>query len=48
LPAGVKRQFSAQDMEGEEIAAAMRGDKSVDDALSSAQDRINTLLANAK
>jgi multiple sugar transport system substrate-binding protein len=48
LPAGVKRQFSAQDMEGEEIAAAMRGDKSIDDALSSAQDRINTLLANAK
>jgi multiple sugar transport system substrate-binding protein len=48
LPAGVKRQFSAQDMEGEEIAAAMLGDKTIDAALASAQERINKLLANAK
>jgi multiple sugar transport system substrate-binding protein len=48
LPAGVKRQFGAQDMEGEEVGAAMRGDKTIDAALASAQDRINTLLANAK
>ena len=35
-------------MEGEEVAAAMRGDKSIDDALASAQERINKLLASAK
>ena len=48
LPAGVKRQFGAQDMEGEEVASAMRGDKDIDAALAAAQERINALLANAK
>jgi multiple sugar transport system substrate-binding protein len=48
LPPGLKRQFGIQDIEGEEVAAAMRGDKTIDAALASAQDRVNTLLANAK
>jgi len=45
LPAAVKHQFGVQTIEGEEIAAAMRGDKSIDDALASAEARVNTLLA---
>lgn len=48
LPAAVKRQFAIQDIEGEEIASAMRGDKDVDSALADAQSRVNDLLANAK
>lgn len=48
LPSAVKRQFSIQDIEGEEIGSAMRGDKSVDQALADAEQRINELLANAK
>jgi multiple sugar transport system substrate-binding protein len=48
LPAGVKRQFGVQDMEGEEVASAMRGDKDIDAALAAAEERINALLANAK
>jgi multiple sugar transport system substrate-binding protein len=46
LPASVQRQFAIQDIIGEETGAAVSGDKSVDDALSSAQSRINDLLAN--
>lgn len=46
LPNGVKRQFSIQDIIGEELAAAVTGNKSIDDALSSAQYRVNDLLAN--
>jgi len=45
LPAGVKHQFGVQTIEGEEVAAAMRGDKSIDDALTSADDRVNKLLS---
>jgi len=48
LPAAVKRQFGVQDIEGEEVGAGMRGDKDIATALASAQDRINSLLANAK
>ncbi len=48
LPSAVKRQFSIQDIEGEEIGSAMRGDKDIDQALADAQSRINELLANAK
>jgi len=43
LPAGVKHQFGVQTIEGEEVAAAMRGDKDIDSALASAQERINKL-----
>ena len=48
LPAAVKRQFSIQDIEGEEVGSAIRGDKSVDQALGDAEHRINELLANTK
>ncbi len=48
LPAAVKLQFSIQDIEGEEVGSAMRGDKPVDQALADAESRINELLANAK
>ncbi|MDQ0472153.1 extracellular solute-binding protein [Labrys wisconsinensis] len=48
LPAAVKRQFSVQDIEGEEIGAAMRGDKDIDAALNDAQSRINEMLATSK
>lgn len=46
LPSGVKRQWAIQDILGEELAAAITGNKSVDDALSDAQSRINELLSN--
>ncbi|KQZ15632.1 sugar ABC transporter substrate-binding protein [Mesorhizobium sp. Root554] len=46
LPAAVQRQFPIQDIIGEEAGAAINGDKSVDDALTSAESRINDLLAN--
>ena len=48
LPSAVKRQFSIQEIEGEEVGSAMRGDKSVEQALTDAETRINELLANAK
>jgi len=48
LPSAVKRQFSIQDIEGEEVGSAMRGDKDIDAALGDAQSRINELLATAK
>lgn len=46
LPAAVQRQFAIQDIIGEEVGAAVNGDKSIDDALLSAESRINDLLAN--
>jgi len=48
LPSAGKRQFSIQDIEGEEVGSAMRGDKDIDAALGDAQSRINELLATAK
>ena len=44
LPAAVKHQFGVQTIEGEEIAAGMRGDKTIDAALTDAEDRVNKLL----
>jgi multiple sugar transport system substrate-binding protein len=44
LPAGVKHQFGVQTIEGEEVAAGMHGDKSIDAALTSAEERVNKLL----
>lgn len=44
LPAAVKHQFGVQTIEGEEVAAAMRGDKDIDAALASAEERVNKLL----
>ena len=44
LPAGVRHQFGVQTIEGEEVAAAMRGDKPIDAALASAEERTNKLL----
>ena len=46
LPKGVLRQFSIQDIIGEEVSAAVSGDKSINDALESAQERINDMLDN--
>ncbi len=46
LPAEVQRQFAIQDIIGEEVGSAVNGDKSVAEALSSAEARINDLLAN--
>lgn len=46
LPGAVQRQFAIQDIIGEEIGAAVNGDKSIDEALGSAESRINDLLAN--
>ena len=43
LPAGVKHQFGVQTIEGEEVAAGMRGDKDIDAALASAEERVNKL-----
>ncbi len=44
LPAAVKHQFGVQTIEGEEVAAGMRGDKDIDAALTSAEERTNKLL----
>ena len=44
LPAEVQRQFPIQDIIGEEIGAAVNGDKSVDEALATAESRVNELL----
>lgn len=46
LPAGVLRQFAIQDILGEELGSAVTGNKSIDDALETAQYRINDLLEN--
>lgn len=44
LPSAVQRQFSIQDIIGEEMAAAITGHKSVDAALADAEHRVNDLL----
>lgn len=44
LPVGVKRQFSIQDIVGEEFAAISTGAKSAEEALTSAETRVNELL----
>lgn len=46
LPGTVQRQFAIQDIIGEEMNAAMSGQKDVDDALKDMEDRVNDLLAN--
>ncbi|MFQ3228915.1 ABC transporter substrate-binding protein [Reinekea sp.] len=46
LPGGVKRQFAVQDIIGEELASAITGVKSIDDALLDAEERVNDLLGN--
>lgn len=46
LPSAVLRQFAIQDILGEELSSAVNGDKSIDDALKTAQYRVNDLLEN--
>lgn len=46
LPAGVQRQFLIQDIVSQEVEAAVSGNKSIDDALVSADRRVNDLLFN--
>lgn len=48
LPAGVKRQFSINDAFGEEVEAAVSGQKPIDEAIADAQNRMNEILANAQ
>lgn len=48
LPSEVKRQFFLMDTLGEEIQAGLLGQKSIDEALTSAENRVNELLANAQ
>ncbi len=46
LPEDVQRQFALQDIIGEEVSSAVLGDKSIDEALETAQKRVNELLGN--
>jgi multiple sugar transport system substrate-binding protein len=46
LPAAVQRQFAIQDIVGEEMSAAITGQKDVDAALADMESRVNELLAN--
>ncbi|MBU2237875.1 MAG: extracellular solute-binding protein [Gammaproteobacteria bacterium] len=46
LPSAVLRQFAIQDIIGEELSSAISGNKSIDDALKTAQYRVNDLLEN--
>lgn len=46
LPSAVQRQFAIQDIIGEEMNAAITGQKEVDAALTDMETRINELLAN--
>jgi multiple sugar transport system substrate-binding protein len=46
LPAEVQNQFAIQDIIGEELAPAVAGQKSIDDALAAAEHRINDLMSN--
>ncbi|MCF1471873.1 extracellular solute-binding protein [Agrobacterium vitis] len=46
LPSQVQRQFPIQDIIGEEMSAAVTGQKDVDAALKDAQSRVNDLLGN--
>lgn len=46
LPSAVQRQFAIQDIIGEEMSAAISGQKDTDAALADAETRINELLTN--
>ncbi|ENN86743.1 extracellular solute-binding protein [Rhizobium freirei PRF 81] len=46
LPSTVQRQFAIQDIIGQEMSAAITGQKGVDAALADMESRINELLAN--
>jgi multiple sugar transport system substrate-binding protein len=46
LPASVQRQFAIQDIIGEEMSAAISGQKDVDAALTDAETRVNDLLGS--
>ncbi|KRB60065.1 sugar ABC transporter substrate-binding protein [Rhizobium sp. Root708] len=46
LPAQVRHQFAVNDIIGEEVAAAIMGQKDIDAALADAETRVNDLLAN--
>jgi multiple sugar transport system substrate-binding protein len=46
LPSAVQRQFAIQDIVGEEMNAAVTGQKDVDAALADMESRVNELLAN--
>ncbi|HEY0165266.1 MAG TPA: hypothetical protein VGB39_07825, partial [Sphingomicrobium sp.] len=46
LPSSVRRQYPMENILGEESAAAITGQKSIDRALKDAEARINELLAN--
>jgi len=46
LPSAVQRQFAIQDIIGEEMSAAISGQKEVDAALADMERRVNELLAN--
>jgi multiple sugar transport system substrate-binding protein len=46
LPSTVQRQFAIQDIIGQEMSAAISGQKDVDAALKDMESRINDLLAN--
>lgn len=46
LPSEVQRQFALQDILGEELSAAITGQKEIDAALTDAETRVNELLAN--
>ena len=46
LPGAVQRQFAIQDIIGEEMNAAITGQKEIDAALTDMETRVNELLAN--
>lgn len=46
LPTGVQRQFLIQDIVSQEVEAALSGNKTIDDALLSAERRVNDILDN--
>lgn len=46
LPPEIERQFSIQDIIGEELAPAISGQKPIDEALADAEHRINDLLSH--
>jgi multiple sugar transport system substrate-binding protein len=46
LPQQVQRQFAIQDIIGEEVGAAISGQKDIDAALADAETRVNDLLSN--
>jgi multiple sugar transport system substrate-binding protein len=48
LPSGVQRQNAIEGLVGEEVAAAINGQKPVDRALADAERRVNDLLAQVE